>query len=108
MPTAIRHGPTQLGGGGMVDLVTVRNTSKINHIIQHLCMGRNTGKMIKIALEWAQVIAGTTTPILEASEVLPHLTQPWIKRVHEFLVKYNSGIQVRSLTPQRVCQRLDQ
>jgi hypothetical protein len=35
-------------------------------------MGRNTGKMMKIALEWAQVIAGTTTPILEATQVLPH------------------------------------
>jgi hypothetical protein len=99
-PEVIRHGPMELGGVGILSLETVHNTSKINHILQHLRMGRMTGQMIKVALEWAQVIAGTQTPILEDSRVLHHLTEPWIAGVQQFLAKQNSSIQIASLTPQ--------
>ena len=97
MPKAIRHGPLHLGGAGILNLETARHTCKINHILQHLRMGRATGKMIKIALDWAQLIAGTTTPVMEASEILPHLTEPWIADTHRFLVQHNSGIKIPSL-----------
>jgi hypothetical protein len=35
MPTAICHGPVHLSGAGMINLVTARNSSKVNHIVQH-------------------------------------------------------------------------
>jgi hypothetical protein len=60
-------------------------------------MGRTTGHIIKVALKWAQVMAGTTTPILEDNKVLPHLTEQWLAGVQEFLVENNSSIHIPSL-----------
>ena len=101
MDKAIRHGPLERGGAGILNLKTAHNTTKINHILQHLCMGRSTGTMIRIALEWAQVIAGTTTPILEDNKPLPQVTEPWISGVQQFLVKHNSSIRIDNLTQQK-------
>jgi uncharacterized membrane protein len=39
MPTAIGHGPIHLGGAGMINLVAACNSSKVNHIVQHLRAG---------------------------------------------------------------------
>jgi hypothetical protein len=108
MDEAIRHGPLELGGAGVLNLATAHSTSKINHIIQHLRMGRTTGHMIKVALEWAQVMAGTTTPILEDNKVLPHLTEQWLAGVQEFLVENNSSIHIPSLREQQVRRTNDQ
>ena len=108
MPKAIRHGPTHLGGAGILNLETARHTSKIHHILQHVQMGRSTGNMIKIALEWAQLIAGTTTPVLEAGEVLPHMTEKWISDTHRFLVQHNSGVKIPSLYKPIIRRTFDQ
>ena len=70
-------------------------------------MGRATGKKIKIALEWAQLIAGTTTPVMEAREVLPHLMEPWIADTHRFLVQHNSEIRIPSLIIPTTRRRFD-
>jgi hypothetical protein len=64
--------------------------------------------MIQVALEWAQVMAGTTTPILEDNKVLPHLTEQWLAGVQEFLVENNSSIHIPSLRKQQVCRTNDQ
>jgi hypothetical protein len=97
MPTAIRHGPMELCGIGLLDLRTLIGSTKVQHILQQLRLPRVTGLMLIIYLNWLQIIAGTSIPILDDARQLPHITDRWIKTVQDFLNKTNSSILIQDL-----------
>jgi hypothetical protein len=97
MPTAIRHGPMELCGIGLLDLRTLIGSTKVQHILQQLRLPRITGLMLIIYFNWLQVIAGTSIPILDDARQLPHITDRWIKTVQNFLNKTNSSILIQDL-----------
>lgn len=67
-PKAMRHGPMELGGAGILDLKTIHGSTKAQHILQHIRINRSTGQTMRIAVDWVQQLIGTSTPLLEEKQ----------------------------------------
>jgi hypothetical protein len=102
IPKEIRHGPFELGGVGFIDCNTICGSTKVQKILEQLRLPRCTGETLKIYLNWIQVLAGTSIPVLDDRRKLPHITDLWITIVHHFLNITNSGIDIQGIriTPQ--------
>jgi hypothetical protein len=86
-PAAIVYGPTSLGGIGMRHIFAEQGTMQAQIVIQHLRSFTQLGATIVIQLNWAQIVSGRGTPILEIpQEILPHLdSEQWIQTLRRFL-----------------------
>jgi hypothetical protein len=86
-PSAVVYGPTSLGGIGMRHLFAEQGTMQAQIIIQHIRAFTQLGSTILIQLNWAQLVSGRSTPILEIpSEVIPHLeNEQWLITLRRFL-----------------------
>ena len=88
MPRAIRHGPTELGGAGIYDMCTAQGAAKAKSVVESIRVNRSPGEMMRIALDWAQHLAGTSKPILEDSRELKHFTEPWLSDSTKILTQF--------------------
>ena len=60
-------------------------------------MPRRTGQTLMIYLQWIQLTAGTSIPVLDDARKLHHLEDPWITTVHDFLNITNSSIVIEGI-----------
>jgi hypothetical protein len=88
-PTAVVHGPKNLGGFGIQNLYDRQATEKILFAIQLLRVDRPASETLRVQLEWAQKISGLNSSIFEdTSTPLPQLSgERWIATLREFLHK---------------------
>ena len=93
-PEEIRHGPMEVGGIGMLNLVTVHCTTKIESLIQQIRLGRPLGFKMLIALDWTQLHAGTRTKVMEETKYIPYIIEPWIDSVHAYMVDNNIKLKI--------------
>jgi hypothetical protein len=80
-PSAIVYGPQSVGGIRMRHLFTEQGTMQAQKTKQHLRAFTQLGSTILIQLNWAQLVSGRSTPILEIpSETIPQLeNEQWIQ-----------------------------
>ena len=65
MTRAIRGGPKKLEGTGVTSLINSVGASQIQHFLKNWrTPWENIGKMLRVALVWAQYCAGVPYPIL--------------------------------------------
>jgi len=93
-PEEIRHGPMEVGGIGMLNLVTIHCTTKIESFIQQIQLGRPLGFKMLIALDWTQLHAGTRTKVMEETRYIPYIIEPWIDSVHAYMVDNNIKLKI--------------
>ena len=102
MDRRIVHGPFALGAVGMVNLKTLHGSTKLQHIIQQIRLGRPLGKKMIIALKWAQLHAGTRLPILEDPVPVTHLDEPYISALQSSLIASVSTLQIDEIQAQPI------
>jgi hypothetical protein len=73
-PREVAHGPPTHGGLGLPHLLTIQGISQIELLTGHIRQNDVNGKLALACLDTAQLIAGTSAPLLEyPSRKYPHL-----------------------------------
>jgi hypothetical protein len=99
-PTAIRHGPYELGGLNIIDLRTELGISNLKFFRQAIFSESDAGKLLLISLKYTQIEAGITANILERPEIpLPYITATWITSLRSIYVPAQHLSNRNRLTP---------
>ena len=95
MALAIRWGPRRLGGAGFLDLEVVQGEGQILNFIKHWRTQGTIGKLLRCAVAWGQLQAGTGTPLFHYPEVsLPHYEQRYLKSLRGFLARIGGHLEL--------------
>jgi hypothetical protein len=82
LPTAIRHGPISLGGVDLYDLRTEAGLEAIKYMRNAINSQSEAGQLILTNIQYSQLEAGITHPILKHPEIhLAYLTPTWITSI---------------------------
>jgi hypothetical protein len=85
-PRDVAHGPPTHGGLGLPHLLTIQGTSQLKLLTGHIRQNDVDGKLTLACLDNAQLIAGTSAPLLEFPSLsYPHLKDPWLESHRSFL-----------------------
>jgi hypothetical protein len=94
-PLAIRHGPPELGGLGLLDLRTELGIAQIKLLRDAIITGKEVGKLVLLSLQYSQREAGITTPLLERPDIpVPYITPTWITSLRQYLYTHNITISI--------------
>jgi hypothetical protein len=84
--TEIIYDPKSLAGAGFVALYVIQGTGQIKMFLKFWRTTSQASRSLKVALGWAQLMAGISQPILtNTTTPLPHLTVRWLKSLRTFL-----------------------
>ena len=98
IPTALRHGPIEMGGLGFYDLRTEVGIEAIKFLRNSLYSDSETGNLIRINLQYSQREAGVGFYLLEhPQKYISYLTPTWILLIRQFLVNNNMSITVSDI-----------
>lgn len=99
IPSALRHGPTDRGGLGLLDLYTYQGTSQVASLVSNVWAKNPTGKLLQIAIDDISLEMGI--PKLSTRHISKGLgyttTQSWIKHVFNFIEEMN--LRITNLRP---------
>ena len=95
IPTAIRHGPKDMGGMDLYDLRTEVGIESIKFFRDAIYSNSENGKLIRLNMQYSQLEAGTGEKLLEHPDVhIAYLTPTWILSLRQFLSCHNMTIKV--------------
>ncbi|KAI2496067.1 hypothetical protein MHU86_18439 [Fragilaria crotonensis] len=93
LPTAIRHGPTSMGGLGLLDLRTEGGIEMLKYFRHEVYGNTEVGKLFLLQLQASQLESGISIPLLaEPGLFLPYLTPTWILSMRQFMSNHNIKI----------------
>ncbi len=91
----IIYGPASLAGACFHHPYGEQGTGQTMFFLKYWRSGGHAGTLVRIALSWAQLQAGTSQPILlDCTTSLPHLESCWLASLREFLAECNGTIEV--------------
>ena len=91
----ILYGPLELGGANFRHLHVQQGVGQVTTFIRHWRLNSTAGQLLKIAVSWFQLQAGTSTPILEdVGTILPHLESNWIGSLRTFMAEHRMQLQL--------------
>lgn len=89
-PTAIRHGPTELGGLNIIDLRTEIGIRNLKFFRDAIFSESEAGNLLLISIKYTQIEAGISENILERPDIaLSYLTPTWITSLRQFMYQHN-------------------
>ena len=94
MPRPVVFGPIKFGGLGLAHLGIEQGVQKILFIIRHIRSKTTMGNMITALVHNYQLTAGTSQPILQRTEPLPHCEGTWLDLARDFLHFINGTIEL--------------
>ena len=95
LPTSIRHGPREYGGLELYDLRTEVGIEAVKFFRDAIYANSETGKLLRLNMQYSQLEAGTGEPLLEKSDIhLSYLTPTWILSLRQYLSCHNMTITV--------------
>ena len=95
LPTAIRHGPPELGGLALFDLRTELGISTLKYMRDAIYSKTEAGKLMTLNAKYSQIESGLAEPILEHPGIsLPYLTPTWITSIRQFIFQHNITISL--------------
>jgi len=96
MPREVVYGPITMGGLGMHDLYIEQGIKATIALMGHLREpNSNTGKMMRIELQWCQAQAGTSFNLLEEPSIpVEYIETCWIMNLRNFLDTYGLHINI--------------
>ena len=108
-PTAIRHGPKDMGGLGLMDLRTECGIEMIKYFRNSVYSDNQVGRLLLIQLQASQLESGLPILLLEEPNVLiPYLTPTWILSMRQYLSNHNLTITLTSVLPLQLRTSTDQ
>jgi hypothetical protein len=82
----ILYGPAHLGGANFRTLYSVQGIGQVLTMIKFWRSPCQAGQLLRIAVAWAQYVAGISNPIFEdVGTHLPQLETKWISSLREYL-----------------------
>lgn len=95
MPREVVYGPQSLFGLGFHDYYIEQGAQQIATLVGHVRQDSETGRMLRIELQWCQVQAGTSTHLLaDPSPAIDYIETCWIMSVRDFLRTYGLKIDL--------------
>jgi hypothetical protein len=78
-PTAIRHGPLEMGGMNIADLRTETGIARIKYMFNAVYRRSEAGRLILLSLKTQQIESGIDQPLLEYPDTnILYLTPTWL------------------------------
>ena len=82
----ILFGPSRFGGGNFRPFSMLQGVSQITTFLRHWRSPSQAGTLLKIAVSWTQLSAGTSVSFLEDVDTpLPHLEVKWLPSLRSYL-----------------------
>jgi hypothetical protein len=94
---ALLYGPAEFGGFGIRHLYTEMMGMKLDTVVSHLRADTQLGKAFRINLNYLQLTAGITEPILESSTPLVYIDNNWILHLRQFLNEINGKLEIQDI-----------
>jgi hypothetical protein len=95
IPTAIRHGPPELGELGIYDLRTEAGLEAVKIFRDSIYSESENGNLLRLNMQYSQLEAGVGELLLGKPEVhLPYLTPTWLLSLRQFLYCHNMTVTV--------------
>ena len=93
---AILYGPKSLGGARFYHLLTLQGMGQLFGFLKHWrAPNTQPGTLVRIALAWTQLNAGTGTSILtDVQTPLPHCESKWFKALRSFLHSIDVSLEL--------------
>jgi hypothetical protein len=104
-PKQVVYGPSKLFGFGMHNYYIEQGIRQLPALVGHIRQDSETGQLIRIELQWYQVLAGTGTHLLgEPKDPIDYIETCWIMSIRDFLRTYGLQIEfTHTLTPAIQC-----
>jgi hypothetical protein len=96
------------GGEGLLDFYTEQGCSQTQVILAHLRFQKYLHNQIVSLLESFIIIAGITTPPLEAINLIMYVSSPWVLSLRTFLYQFNVTIKIPQLVLSNILSKHDQ
>jgi ribonuclease HI len=106
-PRAVVYGPTEFGGIGLKYLYTESSCIKIDCLINHIKTDTSLSIEMKVNLNWVQIHAGTSIPILESKQQLLYIEYNWFLSIKDFLNMINAKIEITNLWQPKITRQGD-
>lgn len=109
-PLEVVYGPPSLGGLGLRHIFSEQGSLKAQALIQQIRIDSKLGKLMIMQLQWAQLLCGAATPLLEdTSTEWPMLSEElWITSLRDFLKKSEISICIPRVHPVKLQREGDQ
>lgn len=93
LPTAIRHGPVEMGGMALTDLRTEMGIEIIKYLRNALFSKSASTTLILTSLKYLQQEAGIGDHLLEFPNInVPYLTPTWVTLICQYMSNHNIAI----------------
>ena len=98
LPTAIRFGPQEMGGLGLMDLRTELGIEMIKFFRHAVHKQSEAGKLLLMSLNASQLESGLPNLLLEETSLLiRYLTPTWITSMRQYMYNHNITITVTGI-----------
>ena len=91
----IIYGPMAYGGANFRHLYMHQGVGQLTTFIKHWRQQLLTGKLLKCAVAWTQMTAGTSYSIFQrVHETLPQLESKWLSSMRDFMSTINATLEL--------------
>ena len=91
----ILYGPLEYGGANFRHLYLHQGVGQVTAFMRHWRQRSATGQLMRCALAWTQMTAGTSYSILKnVTTALPHLESKWLSSLRTFLASIKASLIV--------------
>jgi hypothetical protein len=98
LPTAVRFGPPEMGGLGLMDLRTEGGIEMIRFFRHAIYKNSQVGQLLRLSLHASQLEAGIPQPLLEVPSLrIKYLTPTWILSMRQYMFNHNITIKMNDL-----------
>ena len=109
IPTAIRHGPPELGGLGLINLRTEVGIKMIRFFRHSVYKKSQVGQLLLLSLQSSQLEAGIPNLLLEEPKIIvPYLTSTWILSMRQYMFNHNLSITITGVKPPQLASPTDE
>jgi hypothetical protein len=93
-PKEVVYGPSELFGYGMHNYYIEQGIRQLTALVGHIRQDSETGRLIRIELQWCQVQAGTGTHLLgDPKDPIDYIETCWVMLIRDFLRTYGLRIE---------------
>ena len=98
-PKEVIYGPRELFGFGVHDYFIEQGIRQLTALVGHIRQDSETGRMMRIELQWCQVQAGTAKHLLgDPRDPIDYIETCWIMSIRDFIRTYGLRVEL-SETP---------
>ena len=106
MPREVIYGPPSVFGLGFHDLYVEQGIKQVTALVGHLRQDSDTGRMMRIELQWCQMQAGSKAALLMDTDVpIDYIETCWIMGIRDFIMTYNLKIEFTDTSLPHATQR---